>query len=246
MGSAQYKDFGIMKKQRPLSDRQKGMLKYIWTYSKENGRPPTIREIGKAVNISSTSVVNYNLTKLTEKGLLERDAEVSRGLRLTETALAMYETVRETVDEAATAVAAAAKSLLQVPLVGTIAAGKPIDLPATDYGIYDEDDMVELSRAMLNGRSEGLFALRVKGDSMIDAMVNDNDIVIMREQSTAENGEMVAVWLKNDDTTTLKYFSREGTQVKLTPANPTMKPFYVDAQDVSVQGRVMMVLRQTA
>lgn len=234
-----------MKKTRPLSDRQKGMLQYIWSYVNENGRPPTIREIGSAVSISSTSVVNYNLTKLSEKGLVERDAEVSRGLRLTEQATAMYETAKEVVGGAKTAVLETVGSLLRIPMVGSIAAGRPIDLPDTGYGIYDDEDMVELSSTMISGHTDGLFALRVKGDSMIDAMVNDGDVVVMREQKAAENGQMVAVWLKKDDTTTLKYFAREGTQVKLTPANPTMEPFYVNAKDVEVQGRVIMVLRQT-
>ena len=234
-----------MKKSRPLSDRQKGMLKYIWSYVNDNGRPPTIREIGSAVNISSTSVVNYTLQKLSEKGLLERDAEVSRGLRLTEQAMSMYESAKEAVVGTKTAVAEAVGSLLRIPLVGSIAAGKPIDLPDTGYGIYDDEDMVELSSAMISGRKDGLFALRVKGDSMIDAMVNDGDMVVMREQKTAENGQMVAVWLKKDDTTTLKYFAHEGNRVKLTPANPTMEPFYVNAKDVEVQGRVIMVVRQT-
>jgi repressor LexA len=87
--------------------------------------------------------------------------------------------------------------------------------------------------------------LRVSGDSMIDAMVNDGDIVIMRKENDARNGDMVAVWL-SDDTTTLKYFFREGDQIRLQPANPTMEPIYVDPGEVQVQGKVMMVLRQTA
>lgn len=232
-----------MSKEKPLSTRQQNILRYVWEYVTENGRPPTIREIGKAVNISSTSVVNYNLTRLTEKGLLERDAEVSRGLRLTENALKMFGAVSETMAGAITGIV---ESLVRIPMVGTIAAGKPIDLPDTDYAYYDEDDVVELSASMLRGKAENLFALTVKGDSMIDAMVNNGDIVVMREQKTAENGEMVAVWLKGDDTTTLKYFYKEGAQVKLQPANPIMAPMYVDAREVEIQGKVMMVLRQTA
>ena len=93
---------------------------------------------------------------------------------------------------------------------------------------------------------DDLFALRVSGDSMIDAMVNDGDIVIMRQENDARNGDMVAVWL-SDDTTTLKYFYREpDNRVRLQPANPTMEPIYVECEDVQVQGKVMMVLRQTA
>jgi len=97
---------------------------------------------------------------------------------------------------------------------------------------------------MLSEKTEDLFALRVRGDSMIDAMVNDGDIVIMRPQYEARNGEMVAVWLRNDTTTTLKHFYNEGSRVRLQPANPTMEPIYVDPAEVQIQGRVLMVLRQ--
>jgi repressor LexA len=99
---------------------------------------------------------------------------------------------------------------------------------------------------MLPGRTDDLFALRVSGDSMIDAMVNDGDIVIMQQATTARDGEMVAVWLEGDDTTTLKYFYLEGKRIRLQPANPIMEPIYADANKVKVQGKVMMVLRQTA
>lgn len=224
--------------EKPLSERQQKMLDYIHTYMDANGRPPTIREIGSAVKISSTSVVNYNLTKLKERGLLERDAEVSRGLRLTDKALEKYGEVRDSISEAFT-------NLVRVPLLGNIVAGSPIEVGNGDFAVYDEDDAIEISNSMLNGRTDDLFALRVSGDSMIDAMVNDGDIVVMRQEQVARNGDMVAVWL-SDDTTTLKYFYHEGDHVRLQPANPTMDPIYVDPADVQIQGKVMMVLRQTA
>lgn len=224
--------------EKPLSDRQKRILAYIKKYVQENGRPPTIREIGTAVSISSTSVVNYNLTKLKEKGLLERDAEVSRGLRLTEKVAASYGNAR-------TAVAEAISSLVRVPLLGNIVAGEPIEVGHDSFAVYDEEDAIEVSRTMLPGKTDDLFALRVSGYSMIDAMVNDGDIVIMRQDNRARNGDMVAVWL-SDDTTTLKYFYHEGDKIRLQPANPTMDPIFVDPGDVQVQGKVMMVVRQTA
>lgn len=227
-----------MNDQKPLSKRQKNILDYIWNYIRDHSRPPTIREIGQAVSISSTSVVNYNLTKLNEKGLLARDAEVSRGLRLTERALEMYDKVADTVVETL--------RLVRVPLLGNIVAGEPIEVGPSDFSTYDEDDAVELSATMLPGKTDDLFALRVSGDSMIDAMVNDGDIVIMRKLETARNGDMVAVWLTPSDTTTLKYFYHEGDRVRLQPANPTMGPIYVDPVEVRIQGKVMMVLRQMA
>lgn len=221
-----------------LSSRQQNILKYIWEYFSDAGRPPTIREIGGAVNISSTSVVNYNLNRLEERGFLEREAEVSRGLRLTQKALAMFESARNAVREAA--------EIVRIPLMGDIVAGEPVHLGNEDFSTYDEDDAIDVSGAMLPGKAGNLFALRVRGNSMIDAMVNDNDIVIMQPVADANNGDMVAVWLPLDNEMTLKYFYREGDQVRLQPANPTMDPIYVHSSNVDVQAKVMMVMRQTA
>lgn len=243
-----------MKKEKPLSKRQQNILNFILNYLEEHRRPPTIREIGKATEIRSTSVVNYNLDRLTERGLLEREAEVSRGLRLTDKALlglnSLGGAIANLTEAAAKSVGAATEALgimVRIPLLGNIAAGKPIEVGSDSFATYDEDDAVELSVSMLpTSRTDDLFALRVSGDSMIDAMVNDGDIVIMRQQEVVKNGDMVAVWLNSSSTTTLKYFHHEGLQIRLQPANPTMNPIYVDPEDVRVQGKVMMVLRQTA
>ncbi|HSG17946.1 MAG TPA: transcriptional repressor LexA [Anaerolineae bacterium] len=224
------KDQQVSKKLQ-MSKRQQRMLKYISEYIQDAGRPPTIREIGTAAEISSTSVVNYNLTKLAEKGYIDRDAEVSRGLRLTEKARQLYGAAEEAIDR-----------FVRVPLLGNIVASEPVEV----FDSYDEEDAIELSRTLLDDKEpDDLFALRVSGDSMIDAMVNDGDIVIMRQQETARDGDMVAIWLTPDDTTTLKYFYSEGDRVRLQPANPTMDPIYVKPDDVLVQGKVMMVLRNT-
>ncbi|HZD10401.1 MAG TPA: transcriptional repressor LexA [Candidatus Binatia bacterium] len=219
-----------------LSTRQQNILKYIWEYWNEAGRPPTIREIGSAVNISSTSVVNYNLNRLEERGYVEREAEVSRGLKLTEQALNLFASARNALRDAA--------DLVRIPLLGDIVAGEPVQLGNEDFSTYDEDDAIDVSGAMLRNREDDLFALRVRGNSMIDAMVNDNDIVIMQPVNEANNGDMVAVWLPLDNEMTLKYFYREGDQVRLQPANPTMDPIYVHPSNVEVQARVMMVMRQ--
>ncbi len=221
-----------------LSTRQQNILKYIWEYFSEAGRPPTIREIGSAVNISSTSVVNYNLNKLEERGYVEREAEVSRGLKLTDRALQLFDAARNAIRDAT--------DLVRIPLMGDIVAGEPVHIGNEDFGTYDEEDAIDVSTSMLPGRAENLFALRVRGNSMIDAMVNDNDIVIMRPVTEANNGEMVAVWLPIDGEMTLKYFYNEGERVRLQPANPTMDPIYVHPSNVEVQAKVMMVMRQTA
>lgn len=212
-----------------LSDRQRNMLDFIQRYSRDHGYPPSIREIGEAVGISSTSVVNYNLNRLVEEGYLDRHQNVSRGLRLT--------------DKLSTA-ADRLGDVLRVPLVGRIFASQPMPLPGTDAPVFGADEGIELARGLLPVE-DGLFALQVKGDSMIDAMVGDGDIVVMRRQPDWRNGDMVAVWLRSKEETTLKHIYKEGSRIRLQPANPTMKSFYVDdPADVEVQGKVMLVVRQ--
>lgn len=212
-----------------LSDRQRKMLDFIQRYSRDQGYPPSIREIGEAVGISSTSVVNYNLNRLVEEGYLDRHQNVSRGLRLT--------------DKMSTAVERLS-GVLRVPLVGRIFAGQPVPLPGTDDPVFGADEGIELARGLLPVE-DGLFALQVKGDSMIDAMVGDGDIVVMRRQPDWRNGDMVAVWLRGKEETTLKHIYKEGRRIRLQPANPTMQSFYVDdPSDVEVQGKVMLVVRQ--
>jgi repressor LexA len=234
-------------KEKPLSKRQKNILAFINTYIDEHGRPPTIREIGRNVEISSTSVVNYNLTRLNERGFLEREAEVSRGLaadgescgscrRGASSWLRLRRMPWSKTSEIVS-------TMVRVPLLGSIVAGEPIEVGNTDFATFDEDDVVEVSSSMLGSGQDGFFALRVSGESMIDAMVNDGDVVIMRQANQAQNGDMVAVWL-SDDTTTLKYFYRDGEKIRLQPANPTMEPIYVHPTEVQVQGKVVMVLRQ--
>ena len=233
-----------MAKKKKLSERQKNILSFIYSYREDHDRPPTIREIGAAVDISSTSVVNYNLTRLEEREYLIRDAEVSRGISFTDKAREFLGIVTENINQAVES-AAVDFGLLKVPLRGNIGASLPLEsVMSDDFSPYDEDDAIEISASMVNGRSEDLFALRVNGDSMIDAMVNDGDIVIMQHQQTASNGDMVAVWLE-DDTMTLKYFYYDEDRIRLQPANPTMDPIYAAPKDVQVQGKVMMVLRQT-
>lgn len=216
---------------RKLSDRQRRMLDFILSFSGESGYPPSIREIGRAVDISSTSVVNYNLNRLVEEGYLDRDQNVSRGIRLTDKLL------RATVQLG---------DVIRIPLVGRIFASEPVPLPSTDSPMFGADEAIEITRDLLSAE-DGLFALQVKGESMVDAMVNDGDIVVMRSQPEWRNGDMVAVWLKDREETTLKHIYREGGRVRLQPANPTMEPIFVDnPENLEVQGKVMLVVRQMA
>jgi repressor LexA len=203
-----------------LSTRQEAILGFISEFLQENGYPPTIRDIGKAVGISSTSVVNYNLNILEREGHIARDPEVSRGLRI----------VGESMGR---------DDVVLLPLLGRIAAGNPIPVP----GDAVPEEHLELARGVVKD-GESLYALQVQGESMIDALVNDGDVVVMKHQETAENGDMVAVWLRDREETTLKKFYREGQRIRLQPANPTMQPIYADPTNVQVQGKVVMVIRQ--
>jgi repressor LexA len=210
-----------------LSERQRGMIDFIRRFTQDKGYPPTIRQIGEAVGISSTSVVNYNLNKLEKEGHLTRDLKVSRGVRLV---------------EAPGSKPARLGDLVTIPLAGFIFASQPVLVGDTAQTASDE--AIEITRDLVKDSGD-LFALRVKGDSMIDAMVNDGDIVVMKKVDRARNGEMVAVWLNDRNETTLKHFYLENGRVRLQPANPTMQPIMIDdPSTVQVQGKVVLVVRQ--
>ncbi len=220
-----------------LSARQNKILGMIRDFVTEYGYPPSIRQIGEAADISSTSVVSYNLGVLQRKGLLARDPEVSRGLRLVEE------------DEDAIPVAEQDGYLPRgvpapflVPLLGVIAAGEPIPAPDSDF-IPTDYEQIALPPEMV--RHEDIYALRVRGTSMIDALISDGDIVVMQYQQSAENGDMVAAWLKDEKATTLKriYWEQDHKMVRLQPANPLMDPIYVHPGNLEIQGKVIGVLR---
>ncbi len=234
----------------PLSDRQRNIIKFIVDFTESHDFPPTIREIGEKVGISSTSVVNYNLSKLEEMELLTRQREVSRGLSLNRVQLAelglingdngnVLEPVQRSQNTAGGAVA---PNRIRVPILGKIAAGDPIQVQPSDVG--NAEDWIELAEGML-GSSQQLFALRVQGNSMIDASVLDGDIVILRHQNTADDGDMVAAWIDGDEETTLKFLYREGRNVRLQPANPNpeYKPIIRPADKVRINGKVVSVIR---
>jgi len=212
-----------------LSERQRRMLEFIERFTVDSGYPPSIREIGKNVGISSTSVVNYNLNRLVEEGYLTRDKNVSRGIRMTKKFLKSVGRLSD---------------VIRIRKVGRIFASEPVPLPSTDSPIFSADEAIEISRDLLS-TTEGLFALEVKGDSMIDALVNDGDVVVMQREPEWRNGDMVAVWLKDKEETTLKHIYRQGRKVRLQPANPTMQPIIIDnPENLEIQGKVVLVVRQ--
>jgi len=224
----------VTKKFNRLSERQRNILRFMEGYLKKAGYPPTIREIGVATGINSTSVVNYNLNKLVEAGYLERADRVSRGLRLVAD-LPGSKIKRITSSQQPTRVA----------LVGQIVASQPVEMPDDTGHYYDEENLIDVPPSLLKGHDpEQVYALRVRGDSMIDAMIQDNDIVIMLRQNTAVAGDMIAAWLPQDSQTTLKYYFPEGAQIRLQPAHPMMQPIMVAADNCEVRGKVLSVIRQ--
>lgn len=237
---------GPRQRKKGLSERQIKILEVLDSFQKDHGYPPSIREICENASVSSTSVVNYYLEQLKEMGMIERDDRVSRGIRLMQP-LSELLPGHATAKEAARKLRQTVEEVFRIPVVGRIFASQPVPVPSTDFAYMDSESMVEVARSMLPGREkvEELFALEVRGDSMIDAMVNDGDIVIMKpSHGTPRNGEMVAVWLDDRDETTLKYFYLENGRVRLQPANPTMKPIFIDDPAVvQVQGKVVMVIR---
>jgi repressor LexA len=231
----------MVKRSQGIGPRHQKILKFMETYQKQYGYPPSIREICDTTEISSTSVVNYYLDQLEKWGYIKREKNISRGITLLKKAVDQF--VDETVKPALQSV----EDMLRVPIVGRIVAGLPVPVPASDFSYFDSDSAIQIARSLLPSREklEDVFALEVQGDSMIDAMVNDGDIVVMKKAQEARNGDMVAVWLLDKDETTLKYFYKEGSKVRLQPANKTMQPIIIDdPRTVQVQGKVLLVVRR--
>lgn len=213
-----------------LSQRQERILAYIQEFMQKHGYPPAIRDIQTDLKISSTSVVAYNLKALQEKGKLNREGKVSRGITLPMHSLPTQPLARST---------------LSVPLLGVITAGGP--LPDPEDTSTSTHEVVEVPTDLAaEDKLKDVYALRVRGQSMIDALIDDNDIVLLRFQETAENGQMVAALLLAENAVTLKKFYHEGQRIRLQPANSTMDPIFVSPDNVRIQGRVVGVLRSLA
>ena len=208
---------------KDLSAKQQHIVDFIQDFVDGHDYPPSIRQIQEACSISSTSVVDYNLRILEKQGLLRRDREISRGIEMTSPGSRRARVV-------------------SVPILGAIAAGQPIPVPTEETWTAYSEDTIELPLGMIDGK-EDVFAVRVKGNSMIDALVNDGDLVIMEATASADDGDMVAAWLKREGEATLKRIYHEGSRVRLQPANQAMAPIYTEAGNVQVQGRVVTVIR---
>lgn len=225
-----------------LTDPQKKVLKVIEEYQNTNGFPPSIRDIQDMGSFSSTSVVNYYLEQLETMGHIKRSGRVSRGIRLVHPFSEVAQKTVKTVEN----VRESMQQVLRIPVMGRIFASEPVPVPSSDFAYLDAESVVSVARDMLPAREkvDELFALEVNGDSMIDAMVNDGDIIIMKPAKDVHNGDLVAIWLHDKDETTLKYFFLEDGKVRLQPANPTMKPIFIDdPSTVDIQGKIVMIIR---
>ena len=225
-----------MASKKNLSQKQKNILSFIWHHQDTFRRPPTYREIEKVIGANSPSVVNHHVRRLEAMGFLSRDEYVARGLSLTDEAIALLCKYSDTIRTAT--------NFVQIPISGDIAAGEPVDLGNDTFVTYDEDEMVVVDAGQLPRPRNSLYALRVRGHSMIDALVDDGDVVILQKDAITRNGDMVAAWLPLREELTLKHFFHEGNMTRLKPANPHFEPIVVPSADVEVQGKVILVHRQ--
>jgi len=198
------------------------ILNFIRKFFDERGYAPTVRDIARGCNISTPSVVQHHLNTLERQGYIHRDPEVFRSIQL-------VEKKREAVS--------------RVPLLGTIAAGEPIPVPTPDTWTIIPEETLQLTEEITQGK-KGVYALKVKGMSMIDALVDDGDIVLIQQTSTVEDGEVAAVWLKIEQEVTLKKVYHETGRIRLQPANKEMEPMHYQPEDVEIQGKVVGVLRK--
>lgn len=210
-----------------LSAKPQQIMDFARHFWLERGYPPTVRDIVAGCGISSTSVVDYNLDILEREGHIRRHAGVSRGIELLTRPLNPGQSY-------------------QVPIIGQIAAGEPIPVPTVDtWDVTAAAETLEVTADLTRGRQE-VYALKVRGSSMVDALINDGDIVLMQYVNVVENGEMAAVWLKSENEATLKKVYLEPGRIRLQPANSQMQPIYADPDNVEIQGKVIAVIRQLA
>ncbi|TDO07590.1 repressor LexA [Bacillus subtilis] len=199
-----------------LSKRQLDILRFIKAEVKSKGYPPSVREIGEAVGLASSSTVHGHLARLETKGLIRRDPTKPRAIEILD----------EEVD-------IPQSQVVNVPVIGKVTAGSPIT------AVENIEEYFPLPDRMVPP-DEHVFMLEIMGDSMIDAGILDKDYVIVKQQNTANNGEIVVAMTENDEAT-VKRFYKEDTHIRLQPENPTMEPIIL--QNVSILGKVIGVFR---
>jgi len=206
----------VISLEKELSHRQRQILQYIVQHIEIHGYPPTVREIGEAVNLSSSSTVHAHLRNLEEAGLIRRDPVLTRAINVVAGTMASFKP----------------KRVVSLPIVGRVAAGKPA------LAVEDIEDTFPVPQEFLAG-ADG-FMLRVKGDSMIEDGIHDGDYVIVRRQPTADEGDTIVALVDNE--ATVKRFYREDGRVRLQPANRSMQPMHFT--DVEIVGKVVGLVRR--
>ncbi len=201
---------------KEITSRQRQILQFILQHIDAKGYPPTVREIGESVGLSSSSTVHAHLRALEESGLIKRDAVLTRAIKLLPGMIPKSKS----------------PTVVNIPIVGRVAAGKPM------LAVEDFEETFPLPGDFLGG-SEG-FMLRVRGDSMIEDGIHDGDLVIVRRQDSAENGDTVVALLENE--ATVKRFYRENDRIRLQPANAAMEPIFVDT--AGIVGKVIGLVRK--
>ena len=203
--------------EKPATERQKSILDAINAFTSERGYPPSVREIGERVGLSSSSTIHAHLKALEKRGMIHRDPTKPRALR----------------SETPNPPAGAGPDAIVMPILGRVAAGVPITAQEDIEGEV-------LLPAGFVPRASNAFMLRVQGESMIDAAILDGDLILVRPQPSAENGEIVVAMLEGE--ATVKRFYRESGRIRLQPENTAMAPIY--ASDVEIIGRVEAVVRR--
>ncbi|MDR6224416.1 transcriptional repressor LexA [Desmospora profundinema] len=203
-----------------LSPRQQAILNYIKQEVREKGYPPSVREIGEAVGLASSSTVHGHLSRLEKKGLIRRDPTKPRAI--------------EVLDEEDSLLPDLAANTVLVPLVGKVTAGEPIT------AVENVEDYFPLPRRMV-GQEDSVFLLSVRGDSMINAGVMDGDYVLVRQQQSADNGDII-VAMTPDSEATVKRFFKEKNRIRLQPENDQMEPILLP--EVTILGKVIGLFRE--
>jgi repressor LexA len=210
-----------------LSRRQCSVLECVQQFVAAKGYAPSLREIGEATGIGSTSEVRYNLNLLQDKGYLRRQPRVSRGVRL----------IPQTLDHG--------RGTLRVPVIGRIVASSPLLVLDGAFGPGTLQKSAPLPDE--DGRSDDpVYALEVQGNSMKDELIHDGDLVILKRTTEIHNGDLVVAWLKSENAATLKCFYRENGRVRLQPRNMEIEPIYVHPSDLEVQGKVIAIVSARA
>ena len=208
-----------------LDDHGARIVAFVEHYQQLYHRSPSYKEIGTAVGIASKDHVSRDLRRLQKQGYLSFTPRIGRSIVLLRNARGYHR---------------GNASAIPLPIVGTIQARRPIPNPDTQIPPLD---WVTIGRELIEDEAEA-YVLRVEGNSMMDALVNDGDLVVLKPRQTAQNGEMVAVWHKPERALSLKYYYRENGHVRLQPANPALPPLHVKPKEVEIQGQVLAIIRK--